>query len=118
MTRDYTDMYGKEVLPGIMMVRGGIFLFNPGEYSPSHAIITRDAVRELAGQLDPPNDCPYRRGGDAQHNAELLDEEGTLAYIDGYWLRIETFAWSGDATDVSFEVTYCPKCGRKLEAKP
>lgn len=64
------------------------------------------------------NDCPYCKGWDAQHNAELIDEDGTLAYIDGHWLRIETFAWSGDATDVSFEVTYCPKCGRKLEGKP
>ena len=64
------------------------------------------------------NTCPYCRGGDAQHNRELIEEEGTLAYIDGHWLRIETFAWSGDATGVSFEVAYCPKCGRKLEAKP
>ena len=98
MTENHSDLYGKEILPGIRLMRDGIFIFNPG--------------------ADGPNDCPYCRGGDAQHNRELIEEEGTLAYIDGYWLRIETFAWSGDATDVSFEVTYCPKCGRKLEAKP
>ena len=87
-------------------------------YSPGRAFITRDAVRELARQLYPPNDCPYCRGGDAQHNAELIDENGVLAYIDGHMLRIETFDIDGDPTDVSVKVTYCPKCGRKLEAKP
>ncbi len=87
------------------------------EFLPmKRAIITRDAVRELVRQLDPPNDCPSCRGGDAQHNAALIDEAGTLAYIDGRLLRIETFAWDGSATDVSFEVKYCPICGRKLEA--
>lgn len=89
--------YGTTFIPGVKIVHEGLLITNPSSL---------------------PNDCPFCKGGDAQHNAELIDEDGTLAYIDGHWLRIETFAWSGDATDVSFEVAYCPKCGRKLEAKP
>ena len=87
-------------------------------YSPSRAIITRDAVRELVRQLDPPNDCPYCRGGDAQHNREMFDDDRTLAYIDWRRLLIETFDIDGDPTEVSVKVNYCPKCGGKLEAKP
>ena len=85
-------------------------------YSPSRAFITRDAARELARQLDQPNDCPSCQGGDAQHNAALIDENGVLAYIDGRRLRVETFDIDGDPTDVSVKITYCPMCGRKLEA--
>ena len=91
---NYGKFYGTTFIPGVKITREGLLIENPDRT---------------------PNDCPYCGGGDAQHNRELIDEEGTLAYIDGHWLRIETFAWSGDATDVSFEVAYCPKCGRKLE---
>lgn len=95
MTENHSDIYGKEILPGIRLMRDGIFIFNPG--------------------ADGPNDCPACRGGDAQHNAELIDESGALAYIDGHKLRIETFDIDGDPTDVSVKINYCPTCGRKLE---
>lgn len=61
-----------------------------------------------------PDKCLYCIG-DSQHNAELINEDGTLAYIDGLQLRIETFAWDGSATDVDTKINYCPMCGRKLE---
>ncbi len=53
--------------------------------------------------------------GDSQHNAALIDEDGTLAYIDGHGLRIETFNIDGDPADVDTKINYCPMCGRKLE---
>lgn len=87
-------------------------------HSPSRAIITRDAVRELARQLDPPNDCPACRGGDAQHNAYLIEERDALVYLDQTALIYEGYDHNGEYSDWSVQVTYCPKCGRKLEAKP
>ena len=94
---NYGKFYGTTFIPGVKITREGLLIESPDRT---------------------PNTCPYCRGGDAQHNAELIDENGVLAYIDGHRLRIETFDIDGDPTDVSVKVTYCPKCGGKLEAKP
>lgn len=94
----HEEVYGEQVIPGVKIVHEGLLITNPDSVSS--------------------NDCPYCRGGDAQHNRELIDEGGALAYLDGRRLRVETFDIDGDPTDVSVKITYCPKCGQKLEDTP
>ena len=85
------------------------------EIMEANRIVDEQTDDAQAGDIyDGPDKCLYCIG-DANHNAELVEEDGTLAYIDGLRLRIETFAWDGSATDVDTKINYCPMCGRKLE---
>lgn len=56
--------------------------------------------------------------GDAQHNVALINEGNVLIYLDRDLLMFEGYDPHGDYEDASVDITYCPKCGRKLEAKP
>lgn len=72
-----------------------------------------DAALRTSAESEAKSPCPYCVRT-TSHNDDLIDKDGVLAYTDRGHVRIEAFAWDGSAVDVSFEIAYCPKCGRKL----